>query len=813
MTGPRVTAGLPVATWGETRRELWRTSRGRRGRILAVGLVGLLSAGLGLALPVALGGLINAVDDGTADAGTVWWTIVVMVGATTAGAAGTALTAVLAGRIYQSMLAELRERLVATAMRLPQGVVERSGTGDLVARASDDVAQIADAAHRVVPALTSASFTIIVSFAGMAALDWRYGLALATTLPVYVLALRWYLATAPQVYQAQRAAAGGRAQQILESLRGFETVQAFGLGRRRHRRVIGASWTVVRHTLRARTVQNMFVGRLHAAEYLGLSAILVTGCLLIGAGLSTVGAATTAMLLFLRLFGPITQLLLVIDVLQSALASLNRMVGVITLPVAPSPAAGDRDGAPAAPPGTPVARLRGVGFGYPGGRRVLHDVDLTIGPGERVAVVGASGAGKTTLAGLLAGIHSPDGGTVTRPANTMMITQDAHVFAGTLRDNLTLAAPDATDSEIGEALAATGAADLLELLPDGLDTVLGAAGRPVTAARAQQIALTRVLLADPELAIFDEATAEAGSGYAELLDRSADAALRGRAGLVIAHRLSQAAACDRIVVLADGRVIESGSHSRLAAAYGLRHRAPAAGRRRGRGPAAPRLTTTPARTPAAAAPAGTALDSTRARRPAPGDVGPAAAARRAAAAGPAQHALARRRRRARPAGVRAARRLAGRPRVHRRARRRAVPGCAAPRARRHRRCDRARRRRRTPRAQRGPHPRPVPADPGPGRPGLRGRGRRSVLVAGVVGRRGVPATGRRGPRARAAVRAPRLRPALLRRLAQRHPSLVLHGAVRQPGQGLPAPRPALRRRARLTHPGVARPETSWHAPG
>lgn len=558
-------AGLPVAPWRTTGRELAGAARGHRARLAAVVVVGLVGAALGLVVPVALGSLVDAVDAGTADASTLVWTVVVMVGATAGGAVGAALTAVLAGRVYQSILADLRERLVTRAMELPQRVVERSGTGDLVARASDDVAQVADAAHRIVPALTASTFTILVTVAGMTALDWRYGLALLATLPVHLLALRWYLSTAPPVYRAQRAAAGGRAQQILESLRGFGTVQAFGLGGRRHHRVVTSSWEVVRHTLRARTIQNMFLGRLTLAEFLGLAAILLTGFALIGAGQSTVGAATTAMLFFLRLFGPITQLLMVVDVLQSALASLNRMVGVITLPAEDtpsSPVAGDPR-----PAGT-VARLDGVGFAYPDGRRVLHDVDLSIGPGERVAVVGASGAGKTTLAGVLAGIHAPGEGAVLRPANTVLITQDSHVFAGTLRDNLTLAAPHRTDVDVRAALAATGAGALPDLLPDGLDTVLGATGRSLSSAQAQQVALARVALADPELAILDEATAEAGSTHAELLDRASDTVLRGRAGLVVAHRLSQAAVCDRIVVMDDGRIVEIGTHDDLLAADG-----------------------------------------------------------------------------------------------------------------------------------------------------------------------------------------------------------------------------------------------------
>ncbi|OLM17373.1 MULTISPECIES: ABC transporter ATP-binding protein [unclassified Pseudonocardia] len=562
---PTAVGGLPVATGSETWRELVRASRGHRLRLLAVVLCGLGSAALELAMPVVLGRLINSVAAGTADATTVGWSIAAMVGATTTGAAGAAVTAVLAGRLYQTMLAELRERLVANAMRLPQSVVERSGTGDLIARASDDVAQIAGSAQRVIPALTSAAFTIVVALAGLTALDWRYGLALTLTLPVYLVALRWYLATAPRIYAAQRAAAGARAQQILESLHGFQTVQAYGLGPHRHDRVIGASWTMLRHTMRARTVQNMFVGRLNLAEYLGLSAILITGCLLIGAGTSTVGTATTAMLFFLRLFAPITLLLMVIDVLQAAIAALNRIVGVITVPAHDGPA-----GPPTATSAdTAVARLHGVSFGYPGGPRVLHGIDLTVGPGERVALVGASGAGKTTVASLLAGIHRPDHGTVTRPDHTILITQDAHVFAGTLRENLALAAPDADDARIVAALDTTGAAALLDLLPDGLDTTLGAAGHTLTSAQSQQVALTRALLADPELAIFDEATAEAGSSKAELLDRCSEAALRGRAGLVIAHRLSQAATCDRIVVMDGGRVVQVGTHAELTTVDGL----------------------------------------------------------------------------------------------------------------------------------------------------------------------------------------------------------------------------------------------------
>lgn len=555
---------LPVVGGRETWRELRAVSRGHRMRLVGVVVIGLLSAVFGLVTPAALGYLIDQASVGTADLSTIVWTAAVMIVAAAASAAGAGVTVVLAARSYQAMLAELRERLVARAMQLPQSAVEQAGTGDLISRTNDDVTAIADAAPQIIPAFTRAGFAIIATLAGITVLDWRYGLVLLAALPVWVVTVRWYLRTGPRVYRAERAAMSGRAQQITESVRGYSTIQGFDLTAPRHRAVLTASWGVAGHSLRARTVQNMFFSRLNLAEYLGMAGILIAGFLLIGNGESTIGAATTAMLFFVRLFGPINQLLFVIDILQSALASLGRIVGIITMPTSVT------DNAKTSDDDAVAARLERVthryGHGIP---PALDGVTLAIDAGQRVALVGASGAGKTTLAAVLAGIHEPETGTVARPERTAVITQEAHVFVGTLRDNLTLAAPDADDDQIRAALEATGASGLLDLLPDGLDTRLGGRNRELTAAQAQQVALARIVLADPDLAILDEATAEAGSAHAGLLDRAADAALQGRTGLVIAHRLSQAAACDRIVVMEHGRIIESGSHDELLTAGGV----------------------------------------------------------------------------------------------------------------------------------------------------------------------------------------------------------------------------------------------------
>jgi ATP-binding cassette, subfamily C, bacterial len=304
--------------------------------------------------------------------------------------------------------------------------------------------------------------------------------------------------------------------------------------------------------------------------------------------------ATAAALYFHSLFNPINAALALIDDAQSAAASLARLVGVSDLPTeqepARTPATVERAGETAvdtavegAVDATADASVKAAGLrhSYLPGHEVLRDVDLTIGPGERVALVGASGAGKTTLAKLIAGIHRPTSGSVALggvpidelgPARTRrtvaLISQEVHVFAGPLADDLKLAKPDATTDELLDALAAVDALGWAKALPDGLDTVVGAGGHTLTVVQAQQLALARLVLADRPVAILDEATAEAGSAGARMLEVAAQRATAGRTGLMVAHRLTQAATADTVVVLDSGRVVEHGTHDELVAAGG-----------------------------------------------------------------------------------------------------------------------------------------------------------------------------------------------------------------------------------------------------
>ncbi|PSL39104.1 ABC transporter family protein [Labedella gwakjiensis] len=321
--------------------------------------------------------------------------------------------------------------------------------------------------------------------------------------------------------------------------------------------------------MRARTIQNVFVGRLNIAEFLGVGGLLVVGFVLVAGGHGTIGGTTAAMLLFLRLFGPINQLLFVVDEMQSALASLGRIVGVLTAGETHESALSS-DGETSSP--DPLAsggvRISRVDHSYVAGHPVLTGIDLTLVPGERVAIVGASGAGKSTLAALVAGVHTAERGRVEAAGSVMLATQEVHVFDGTLRDNLTLVRPGTDDATLLDALARVGAQGLIARLPGGLDEPVGAAAAALTPAEAQQIALARVLLADPTIVILDEATAEAGSSDAGRLEGAAEAATRGRTALVVAHRLTQAATADWIVLMDRGRIVERGTHAELVAADG-----------------------------------------------------------------------------------------------------------------------------------------------------------------------------------------------------------------------------------------------------
>ncbi|MYW81422.1 ATP-binding cassette, subfamily C [Streptomyces sp. LaPpAH-199] len=621
MTTPPHTADegaelLPVATAARTRAALRTLVRPDRG--LALTGIGVLVAAtvVGLLVQPLLGRIVDVVADGR-PAGDLTLPVVLLIAVAAVQGVTTTLGLTRVARLGETVLARLREQFVERALNLPADRLERAGSGDLTARVTGDVARVTEAVRSALPEMARSVLAIGLTLGALALLDVRFLLAALLAVPVQLLTARWYVRRAVTLYADQRVANGAQQQQLLETIGGAVTVRGHRLEERHTERGADRSRKAVDLTMRSVNLVLGFYGRLHIAEYIGLAAVLIAGFWLVRDGAVSIGTATAAALYFHSLFGPVNAALVLLDDAQSAAAGLARLVGVTDLAEQPEPKPGKPEAAGRPEPGKPEAAgkpdagkatrgkatpgkaapasvprqrvaspeaavsVHAVSHAYGPGRPVLHEVSLTLAPGEHVALVGASGAGKSTLARIVAGVQQPTAGTVTGPTagtvtapagpggpSVVLVTQEVHVFTGTLADDLRLARPAATDDDLRAALATVDALDWAAALPDGLATVVGEGGHRLDAARAQQLALARLVLADPALAVLDEATAEAGSAGARALERSAGAALTGRTALVVAHRLTQAVAADRVVVLEAGRVVESGPHEMLRDADG-----------------------------------------------------------------------------------------------------------------------------------------------------------------------------------------------------------------------------------------------------
>ena len=464
MSGPVI---LPVATGRQTWTWLRRELRDRRGSVLLTLVVGVLAAAMSVLPVYVLGVLVDRIVDGSPPE------VIVTVGSVVAAAAligGVALgiSNYLIGRLGAAALADLREAGVERALRLPTTTVERVGRGDLLSRVSTDVATIGKAVSEVIPTMFASVLLAAMSLAAMVGIDWRLGLAGAIAVPFYVIALRWYLPRSAPRYAEERRAIAERSQVLMESMIGAPTVHAYDIHAAHHRSVEDASAKVRDISIGVFTLFTRFVGRINRAEFLGLAAILVAGFWLVKHGEVTVGQTTAAALLFHRLFGPVGELLFTFDEAQDAGASLARLVGLVGLTgdAAPPPVSSvePRDG---------TLDLDSLEFSYDGEHPVVRGVSIRLEPGQRVALVGSTGAGKSTVAGIAAGALTPRRGTARIGGvdladltpdqlrrNVAIVSQEVHVFAGRLVDDLRLADPDATDDEVGAALHRVGADDL-----------------------------------------------------------------------------------------------------------------------------------------------------------------------------------------------------------------------------------------------------------------------------------------------------------------------------------------------------------------
>ncbi|MCK9926202.1 ABC transporter ATP-binding protein/permease [Frankia sp. Mgl5] len=568
---------LPVATRARTRGVVGELLRERRALTVVSFGVLALSTVVGLFTAPLLGHIVDVVADGR-QAEAITTPVVLLVVVAVAQGVLTAYGIALVARLGEGVLAALRERFVERALALPLEQVEQAGAGDLTSRVTNDVTRITEAVRGALPQMAHATLTVGLTLVALAVLDWRFLLAAVLATPVQLWAVRWYAGRGAALYAEHRVATGALQQQLLSTIGGSATVRAFRRDAEHVREVSQRSQASVDLALRGIRLITRFYARLNLAEFIGLAAVLTVGFLLVRDGSVSIGIATAAALYFHNLFNPINVALELVDEAQSAAASLDRMVGVADLPATPQPQQIPM-------PDNPSVKAAAISHAYLPGHEVLRNVNLEMLPGERIALVGASGAGKTTLARLVAGIHRPTSGSITiggvsldelGPAavrrTVVLISQDVHVFAGPLADDLRLALPEATDAELLTALDRVGAAEWTQALPEGLATVVGEGGHRLTVAQAQQLALARLVLVDPPVAILDEATADAGSAGARVLEAAAEKALEGRTGLVVAHRLTQAAGAGLVVVLDDGKIVETGTHDELVA-FGGRYAA------------------------------------------------------------------------------------------------------------------------------------------------------------------------------------------------------------------------------------------------
>ncbi|WP_409235392.1 ABC transporter ATP-binding protein [Streptomyces sp. PA5.6] len=564
---------LPVADRRQVRRAAVHLIRQDTGAFATMIAFNALAAAAGLTGPWLLGRIINTVRDGGGVDAVDRLALGIL-----AGALAQLLLArharYLAHRFGERTLARIREQFVDRALALPASVVERAGAGDLTARGTTDVStagqMLRDTGPDVFVAVVQALFILVAVFL----LDPLLGACGVLGLTGIWFATRWYLRRARSAYLEQGAAHSALAEVLAATASGARTVEALRL---RERRVADSEAEIERCVAahdRTLFLRSVLFPSIDVSYAVPVVAVLFLGGVLHQQGSVSLGTVVAAALYLQQLSQPLDTILQQVEQVQASGASFARVEGLAVAPEGMSePSSG----------GTPEddrIEVRGVRFAYGSGGDVLRGVTLSVRPGERLAIVGPSGAGKSTLSRLLAGIDAPLDGTVTvggvpiadLPPNRLrrqvvLVTQEHHVFLGTVRDNLLIAAECATDAELGAALTAVGA-DWSDDLPQGLDTELGPGGHQLHGAQAQQLALARVVLADPHTLILDEATALLDPSTARHTERALASVLRGRTVIAIAHRLQTAHDADRVAVMQDGRVTELGSHEELVEADG-----------------------------------------------------------------------------------------------------------------------------------------------------------------------------------------------------------------------------------------------------
>jgi ATP-binding cassette subfamily C protein len=568
-----VSSRMPVADAAHVRAALREDVRVDRRAFAGMLVLNALAALAALVGPAYLGRIVNTVTGAHPSVSVVDHDAVVIVVFALAQIFLSRWALLVGARFGERAAARIRERMLERTLALPASVVEHATTGDLVSRGTSDAGMVAATLRDAAPIVFVSAVQALCIVGAVLVLNPLLGICAVACLAGDVFVLRWYLRRSRPAFLAWSAAGAAIADVMESTASGARTVEALGLGERRIEAAQSAFTTSVRAQMRSLRLRLALFPTVDASYVLPLAGILLIGGALYDHGDIALGTVVAATVYVRQLVSPLDTILLWVQTMQNAAVSYARVEGLAAAPQAQAPTReipqGDR------------IEVADAHFAYNADHGdVLHGVDLTVQPGERLAIVGASGAGKSTLGRLLAGVDHPNHGSVTVGGipiadlpperlrrQVVLVTQEHHVFHDTLRGNLTLAKADAADDELLAALTAVDAR-WIDALPDGLDTIVAGNGHHLDGAQAQQLALARVVLADPHTVILDEATALLDPATARHTEQALAAVLQGRTVIAIAHRLQTAHDADRVAVMDAGMVTELGTHDELVASRG-----------------------------------------------------------------------------------------------------------------------------------------------------------------------------------------------------------------------------------------------------
>jgi ABC-type multidrug transport system fused ATPase/permease subunit len=574
--------GAQVAdwSWGQTRRRLgllWELTSPYRGRV-AFSTVSLLTATATALAPPYLAKY--ALDDAVQGHGgsRLYLVIAIFVAAGLANWGMTYVETYLTGWVGERILADLRIRLFSHLQQLSLGFYERNRAGVIISRLTNDVEAIDQLVTDGVTTLVQSSLTLVGTAIILFILDWRLALATCAVLPLMSIATVLFRKHSARAYAAVRERLGLVTATLAEDIAGMRIVQAFT----REERAFANFKTIASHyreaNMRTVVLNALYFPFVDLLSSVALAVVLGYGGHLYFSHQITLGTLFAFMLYVQNFFDPVQQLSQLYNTFLSATAALDKIMGVLD----ETPQVLDAENAVELPAIRGDVAFDGVRFRYGRGDEVLHGVDLDVPAGTTVALVGHTGAGKSTIAKLLARFYEPTGGRITIDGFDLndvtqdslrrqlgVVPQEGFLFAGTVAENIAFGKPDAAPDEIVRAAQTVGANDFILRLEDGYETQLGERGSRLSLGQRQLVAFARALLADPRILILDEATSSVDIGTERRIEQALRVLLADRTAFIIAHRLSTIRDADLIVVLEHGRVVEQGSHEELLARRGL----------------------------------------------------------------------------------------------------------------------------------------------------------------------------------------------------------------------------------------------------